>query len=171
MIGIGTKVVYHGSKVEFHGYTFTVTAYCCHSTRHVITGPVALRHVREPSITPVAERGHQVVVEQAITAQAPVLITYVAADGEWSTRIIEPLELEVTQQGRVIVRALDRRSREPRSFRLDRIHAAAAMPGSFQLLASEDERRALARIRAEIARVPATGYDNEMRWFPGCPVL
>jgi hypothetical protein len=60
-----------------------------------------------------------------------------------------------------------------RTFRLDRVHALRRAPGTFQLDRSADtiERAALARIRAEIARVPATGYDNEMRWFPGCPVL
>ena len=57
----------------------------------------------------------------AIGAERPVVITYVAASGERTTRTIEPYEFAPTGEGHLIVRAMDRRSGMPRSFRLDRI--------------------------------------------------
>jgi hypothetical protein len=72
-------------------------------------------------------------IEAAIQAERPLLITYVAADGERTTRTIEPYELAATRSGFFIVRSMDRRSGAPRSFRLDRIEYVSVMSGSFVL--------------------------------------
>lgn len=69
----------------------------------------------------------------AIREERPVLITYVAASGERTTRTIEPYEVAATQSGDFVVRAMDRRSGDPRSFRLDRIELIGAGLGGFEV--------------------------------------
>lgn len=69
----------------------------------------------------------------AIGAERPVLITYTDADGEQTTRTIEPYDFAVTDAGRILVRAMDRRTGEPRSFRLDRIDLATLRDGGFEV--------------------------------------
>lgn len=59
----------------------------------------------------------------AVRKQQPVTVTYVKADGDEVVRTIEPRSLKTTQSGDVIVKALDRKSGEHRSFRADRIRA------------------------------------------------
>lgn len=95
-------------------------------------------------------------IEAAIRTEHPVLITYVAANGEQTTRTIEPYEVAETDAGHLIVRAMDRRSGDVRCFRLDRIaHLNVLRSGTFELdrLASLG---ALARVRAAIAGVAPT---------------
>lgn len=111
-----------------------------------------------------------IAIDGAIRAERPVLITYVAVDGEQTTRTIEPYEVAVTDAGNVIVRALDRRSGDFRSFRLDRITALSVLPGGFQVERPNPE--ALTRLRAEIAGVRSDGYGStEARWSPGDPIF
>lgn len=59
----------------------------------------------------------------AVRRQRPVTITYVNAEGDELVRTIEPHSLRTTKAGDVIVKALDRKSAEHRSFRLDRVLA------------------------------------------------
>lgn len=72
-------------------------------------------------------------IETAIQAEQPILITYTAADGERTTRTIEPYELATTHDGHAIVRAMDRRTGQPRTFRLERIECVSVRPGPFIL--------------------------------------
>lgn len=60
-------------------------------------------------------------LHKAVRRGHPVTTTYVKADGEEVVRTIEPRSLKTTQAGDVIVKALDRKSGEHRSFRLDRV--------------------------------------------------
>lgn len=173
MIEIGTLVRYHGSIEALHGQTFRVALHCCDGTRHVLDGDAVLRHVRAASITPIDQPDPHAELSRAIAAEQPVMITYVAADGEWTTRTIEPYELTETPAGHLLVRAMDRRSGEPRSFRLDRIEALNVMPGGVFLLdhTGPRERAALARLRAEIRDVSPIGYGHDgMRWTPDSPI-
>ena len=110
------------------------------------------------------------VLETAIQDEQPVLIIYVAADGEQSDRIIEPYELAATRAGHVIVRTMDRRSGDLRCFRLDRITHLAMLNGAFQL-DRDATIGALARVRAQIAGVAPDGYGHDSAaWSPGDPI-
>lgn len=62
-------------------------------------------------------------LHKAVRREHPVTISYTRADGDETVRTIEPTSLATTKTGAVIVRALDRKSGEARSFRLDRISA------------------------------------------------
>lgn len=62
-------------------------------------------------------------LHRAVRKQFPVTVTYVTAEGEETVRTIEPRSLKLTKTGAVIVKALDRKSGEHRSFRLDRVLA------------------------------------------------
>lgn len=57
----------------------------------------------------------------AMDNQRAVTIRYVKSSGEVSRRAIEILEIKVTSKGDLVVVAMDRRSGERRTFRLDRI--------------------------------------------------
>lgn len=76
---------------------------------------------------------HGTALEAAIADERPVAITYRAASGDRTTRTIEPYEIVPVGEGHVICRAMDRRSGEPRSFRLDRIELLTVRPGGFEL--------------------------------------
>jgi hypothetical protein len=60
-------------------------------------------------------------LHKAVRREQPVTVTYVKADGTETVRTIEPTGLSTTKAGNVIVKALDRRSDEARSFRIDRV--------------------------------------------------
>ncbi|PZG47458.1 hypothetical protein C1I98_13385 [Spongiactinospora gelatinilytica] len=178
MYEVGAEVTYQGSIEHLHGQIFTVVAHCCGGERYRLQGrSEALRHVRPASVARYEKPTETLaVLERAIAAERPVMITYVAADGEWTTRTIEPFELDTTARGHLIVRAMDRLRREARTFRLDRIDSLTPYPGVFLLTAARMERDALARIRAEIAEVQAAGfggYDGygAMRWTPDNPIV
>ncbi|MDX3110150.1 WYL domain-containing protein [Nonomuraea angiospora] len=174
MYEIGTQVRYHGSIVSLHGQTLTVVGHCHGGERHVLVGDAGtVRHARTASLTPLDAPDPCAELEQAIAAEQPVIITYVDADGEWTTRTIEPYELFRTRYGDLIVRAMDRLRGEPRSFRLDRIEALRPFPGVRVLdQPAPSERAALARIRAEIREIAPSGYGNDQaRWIPGDPIL
>ncbi|GII88249.1 hypothetical protein Ssi03_62390 [Sphaerisporangium siamense] len=171
MYEVGTRVRYHGSIERLHGVIFVVAAH--DAERYRLTGPYSLTSVRHASITPIDEPALRPVLAEAIAAEHPVMITYVAGGGEWTTRTIEPYELTETARGHVIVRAMDRRSGDPRSFRVDRIQNLDVLPGGSFLLdhfGLDPARAALARIRAEIRQIHPDGY-GEARWTPGDPIL
>lgn len=112
-------------------------------------------------------RGTDLMLAHAIEHERPVLIVYDAAGGERTTRIIEPYARETTLAGHQIVRAMDRRSGAPRTFRLDRIADAAVLPDERFVL----DRPAPARIRAEIAGVDPDGWTRDAAsWSPGDPI-
>jgi WYL domain-containing protein len=60
---------------------------------------------------------------RAVRREFPVTVSYVKADGEETVRTIEPTSVQVTKTGALLVKALDRKSAEARSFRLDRVQA------------------------------------------------
>lgn len=62
-------------------------------------------------------------LHRAVRKAQPVTVSYVKADGEETVRTVEPTALKTTKAGDVIVQAVDRKSVETRSFRLDRITA------------------------------------------------
>ncbi|MEV8636538.1 WYL domain-containing protein [Streptosporangium sp. NPDC051023] len=177
MYEIGTQVTYHGSIERLTGETFTVVRHCCNGTRYTLDGIRVLHHVRHVSITPITtpvrSGAFRSDLERAIADEQPVMITYVAADGTWTTRTVEPYELARTRAGRLIVRAMDRLRRESRTFRLDRIECLDVLPGGFHLERPDFDREAaaLARIRAEIAEISPGYYGDEMHWTPDCPIL
>ncbi|GII05481.1 helix-turn-helix transcriptional regulator [Planobispora takensis] len=174
MYEIGTDVRYHGSITALQGQIFTVVGHCCDGQRHILASGPALRHIRAASLTPTGIAELHTQLQRAITAERPLVITYVAADGEQTTRTIEPYELVATRTGHLIVRAMDHRSGRPRSFRLERIHTLTAAPGAFRLPRPEDdhERAALARLRAAIGDIAPSGYgEDSARWRPGDPIL
>lgn len=112
-------------------------------------------------------RGIELMLAYAIEHERPTLIVYDAAGGERTTRIIEPYARETTLAGHQIVRAMDRRSGAPRTFRLDRIADAVVPPvGEFIL-----DRPEVTRIRADIAEVaPGGWYHDAASWSPGDPI-
>lgn len=60
-------------------------------------------------------------LHKAVRREQPVTVTYTRADGEETVRTIEPTSLSTTKAGAVVVKAMDRKSGEARSFRLDRV--------------------------------------------------
>jgi predicted DNA-binding transcriptional regulator YafY len=110
-----------------------------------------------PPIAPLWLNG--VSLEAAIKAGRSVAFDYVKADGTFTRRIIDPIELVPTRDGHVIVRAYDQTRGEYRSFRLDRITQVRTT------WTPQDD--ALARIRAEIALIDPCGYRNDAAtWRP-----
>lgn len=89
----------------------------------------------------------------AVRKQRPVTVTYVKADGEEVVRTIEPRSLRATKNGDVIVKALDRKSGEHRSFRTDRITAYTVHRTPFVI----DEAYVATIMEARHA-VPVAGY-------------
>jgi predicted DNA-binding transcriptional regulator YafY len=59
----------------------------------------------------------------ALDKQHPVTITYTKADGTQTLRTIELYDIVVTAAGNTILKAMDRETGEPRSWRLDRLVA------------------------------------------------
>jgi predicted DNA-binding transcriptional regulator YafY len=175
-----TLVRYHGSKVRYQGHIMRVLGRC-YCARHPQgqrryrlawrgENELLLQCVREGSITrvTVAEADATVdarVVETAIDDERPLLIDYVAADGEYTRRVIEPYELDETAAGYALVRAMDRRSGQPRSFRLDRVTSLTVQSGPFLL------DRPLAVTAAEEDFEYWDGSGDAFSWTPDLPVL
>lgn len=57
----------------------------------------------------------------AIYEKLPMTLTYEKSDRQVTVRTVEPYEILKTKNGHHLVMALDRDSREPRSWRIDRI--------------------------------------------------
>ncbi len=96
MYEVGTMVRYHGSLERHHGETFMVVRHCCGGTRYTLDGDHLLRHIRHVSVSPLDGPDVRADLTRAIADQRPVMITYVAGDGVWTTRTIEPYELAET---------------------------------------------------------------------------
>lgn len=110
-------------------------------------------------------------LEGAIRAERPVLITYVDVCGEQTTRTIEPYEVTDTFAGDLIVRAMDRRSGDVRTFRLDRITCLNVLPNGAFELDRQATLTALARVRAQISEVAPDGFGiTAARWSPDDPI-
>jgi hypothetical protein len=60
-------------------------------------------------------------IVDAMRLQRPVTLTYVKADGTETVRTVEPFALDRNKDGEWYVRAMDRQSKEARTWRLDRI--------------------------------------------------
>ncbi|WP_189223899.1 helix-turn-helix transcriptional regulator [Saccharothrix coeruleofusca] len=69
-------------------------------------------------------------IADAVSHHRPISIRYTAADGRRSERTLHPYGL-VTHSGRWYVTGVDPAIGEDRTFRLDRIASARALPGSF----------------------------------------
>lgn len=95
---------------------------------------------------------------RAMDRRHPITITYVKADGTATVRTIETYDIRTTGAGDVIVKAMDRQSRESRTFRVDRlvsysVHRTAyrvpvpadVQPAPVPVAASEVTARELAR--------------------------
>lgn len=60
---------------------------------------------------------------RSLDRQHATTITYTKPDGTKSVRTIEIYDIRTTKAGRIIVRAMDRETREARSFYLDQIRS------------------------------------------------
>lgn len=58
----------------------------------------------------------------AIDQRVPMTLVYSKADGSLTARKVEPYGVEISAEGATFMRVMDRRTGEPRCFRLDRIH-------------------------------------------------
>lgn len=118
-------------------------------------------------------------LRMAVDLRRPVTIDYESADGARTVRVIEPFEVVAeTRKGHPLVRAMDRRSGETRSFRIDRLAAYRVAPhrGTFRI------PRPLTAVPAPVKRqdaatwTPATDWDdewaafNELQYDPDAPV-
>ncbi|WP_073483140.1 helix-turn-helix transcriptional regulator [Streptoalloteichus hindustanus] len=87
---------------------------------------------------------------EAARHRQPVAISYTAWGGRRSQRDVHPYGI-VAHSGRWYVTGADSDSGEVRTFRLDRIEAATALPGSFEVPAGFDPA---ARVLSGLAQVP-----------------
>ncbi|MGY0065131.1 WYL domain-containing protein (plasmid) [Streptomyces sp. LZ34] len=60
---------------------------------------------------------------RALDRKTVVTITYRKEDGSETVRTVEPFDIRTTANGAIVIRAMDRETREARSFRVDRIEA------------------------------------------------
>lgn len=60
-------------------------------------------------------------VIRCIVHECPMTLTYTKEDGSTTIRTVEPYSLDRSEAGNVLIRALDRESKKPRTFRADRI--------------------------------------------------
>lgn len=72
-------------------------------------------------------------LEKAMKRNHPVTVTYTKADGERTVRTIEIFEIKESKAGDFYVRAMDRKTGEARSFRIDRMHAITIHRTSFTM--------------------------------------
>ncbi|MBR7831850.1 YafY family transcriptional regulator [Actinospica durhamensis] len=100
-------------------------------------------------------------VADAVSHRRPVSVRYTDREGRVSDRTLHPYGV-VSHGERWYVRALDARSGEERSFRLDRITGARAQPGSFEPPEGIDPAQ---RVVAGLATAP---YRHEVTvWIRG----
>jgi predicted DNA-binding transcriptional regulator YafY len=88
----------------------------------------------------------------AARQRRPVAITYTSWEGRRSERTVHPYGI-VAHSGRWYVTGSDSASGDVRTFRLDRIEAAAEQPGTFNVPAEFD---AASRVLSGLAEVPRT---------------
>jgi predicted DNA-binding transcriptional regulator YafY len=89
-------------------------------------------------------------IADAVRHRRPVLIRYTAVDGRRSERTVHPYGL-VSHSGRWYVTGADPQAGEDRTFRLDRIADARALPGSFEPPAGIDPAQ---RVLSGLATAP-----------------
>lgn len=60
---------------------------------------------------------------KAIAKGQPVTLTYIKKDGSETLRTVELYEFFTTMEGHLVIRGMDRQSKQPRTWRTDRIKA------------------------------------------------
>lgn len=113
-------------------------------------------------------------LENAVIREHPVTITYTDARGSTSVRTIEPYgKIIKTFEQELLIKAMDRESGQPRSWRLDRIEKYTVHRGSFltdRPIPSDAARWTPAEMD------PLPGWDdewaafNELQYDPDAPV-
>jgi predicted DNA-binding transcriptional regulator YafY len=101
------------------------------------------------------ETGMLLMLAEAARHRRPVAVSYTAQDGRRSERTVHPYGI-VVHSGRWYVTGADSASGEVRTFRLDRIETATALPGSFDVPAGFDPAT---RLLSGLAEVP---YQHEV---------
>ena len=99
---------------------------------------------------PAPETGVLLAVADAVRYHRPLSVRYTAADGRRSERTLHPYGL-VAHGGRWYVTGADPGIDADRTFRLDRIAEARALPGSFELPAGFDPAQ---RVLSGLAQAP-----------------
>ena len=110
----------------------------------------SLAFTAAPGEFPAPETDVLLAVADAVRHHRPVSIRYTAADGRRSERILHPYGL-VAHSGRWYVTGVDSGIGEDRTFRLDRIVEARALPGSFEVPAGLDPAQ---RLLSGLAQTP-----------------
>ena len=127
--------------------------------RRVLPGPLARRleavlgslaFTAPPGEFAAPETAVLLAIADAVRHHRPVLIRYTAADGRRTERTVHPHGL-VSHSGRWYVTGADPQAGEDRTFRLDRIADARALPGSFEPPAGIDPAQ---RVLAGLATAP-----------------
>lgn len=99
-------------------------------------------------------------MKNAIHRAQPVTITYVRADGKETVRTIEPYEIVETKAGNTIVKAMDRKTGECRSWRIDRVLFYTVHRTSFTV-----ERTTAATVQTQAGPQPFTGQNFNDRAY------
>ena len=129
-----------GRRAGLATATGTASETAAAKIRRVLPGPLARRldavleslaFTAAPGESAVPEAPVLLAVADAVRHRRPVSIRYTAADGRRSERTLHPYGL-VAHSGRWYVTGADPGRGEDRTFRLDRITEARALPGSFE---------------------------------------
>ena len=110
----------------------------------------SLAFTATPGEFPAPDTGVLLAVADAVRHHRPLSIRYTAADGRRSERLLHPYGL-VAHSGRWYVTGADPGISEDRTFRLDRIAEARALPGSFEPPADLDPAQ---RVISGLAQAP-----------------
>ncbi|WP_431913806.1 helix-turn-helix transcriptional regulator [Micromonospora carbonacea] len=111
----------------------------------------SLAFTATPGELPAPQTGVLLTVADAVRHRRPVSLHYTSGDGRRSARVLHPFGL-VNHSGRWYVTGADPQVGEDRTFRLDRIADARALPGSFAPPpAGDDPAR---RLLASMAQAP-----------------
>jgi predicted DNA-binding transcriptional regulator YafY len=110
----------------------------------------SLAFTAAPGEFPAPETEVLLAIADAVRHHRPVSIRYTAADGRRSERTLHPYGL-IAHSGRWYVTGVDSGIGEDRTFRLDRIAEARALPGSFEVPAGLDPAQ---RVLAGLAQAP-----------------
>jgi predicted DNA-binding transcriptional regulator YafY len=110
----------------------------------------SLAFTAAPGEFPAPETEVLLAIADAVRHHRPVSIRYTAADGRRSERTLHPYGL-IAHSGRWYVTGVDCGIGEDRTFRLDRITEARALPGSFEVPAGLDPAQ---RVLSGLAQAP-----------------
>ena len=115
-----------------------------------------MRHTNRETTTQTLTR-----LIKALDAKHPVTITYVKADDTTTVRTIEVYDIVVSAAGDILLKAMDRETRESRSFRLDRLTAYTVHRSAYTVARPADD---------EPKARPATGLATVTVLYPvDCP--